>query len=419
MACAILVTAQSDLPKDVLQLSRLRREVGKSVATLDNYTCVETIDREERKNARRTFRHVDTVNVEVAVVNDHELYSWPGADQFEDRDLSEMVGAGLMSTGGFAATIKNVFTNNVSTIRFHGEEDILGHHAFRWDYTIPYNLSRWDVRIDGRQGRVSETGSFWADAETPELLRLEAVANDTPTDLRVSSIRETVEYSRTRVRSRDLLLPQSVETSTIKLNGDENRNWIEFSHCREFGAAAELTFGKATVPAEKPAMPVTEIKLPAGLQFSVHLIQRIDSKTASVGDRITASMDAEVRSHGAVLIPKGALFEGRIRRLERESDPRPHYMVGLEFTDIEFPGHRARFIGEMVGMAPVPGLIQAVSTLSIDHTNAGVAGTLVRSHAETEIAFKVPGVSTFFMEGQDFSIREGLEMTWLTTKLGK
>ncbi len=419
MVCAVLLNAQSELPKDVIQLSQLRREVGKSVATLDNYTCVETIQRAERKNLRQRFQHVDTVNVEVAVVNDRELYSWPGAKEFEDRNVGDLVEGGLTSTGSFASILKNIFMNNVSTIRFHGDEEILGRHRLRWDYTIPLNLSRWDVQIEGRSGRVSETGSFWADVETLELLRVEAVADDIPPELRVASIRETVDYSRMHVRSRDLLLPQIIETSATKLNGDENRNWIEFSHCREFGAAAELSFNKQAAPADKPASPVNELQLPAGLQFSVHLAQVIDSKTAAVGDRITASIDAPVGNHGAVLIPKGAFLLGRIRRLERQSDPRPHYLVGLEFTDIEFPGHHARFIGEMLGIVPVAGLTLAISTFSMDKTNAGVAGTLVRSHAETEIAFKVPGVSTFFMEGRDFRIPEGLQMSWMTTKLGK
>ena len=101
MVCAVLLNAQSELPKDVIQLSQLRREVGKSVATLDNYTCVETIQRAERKNLRQRFQHVDTVNVEVAVVNDRELYSWPGAKEFEDRNVGDMVEGGLMSTGSF------------------------------------------------------------------------------------------------------------------------------------------------------------------------------------------------------------------------------------------------------------------------------------------------------------------------------
>jgi hypothetical protein len=111
---AAALSAQSELPKDVLQLSQIRREVGKSLATLDNYTCVETIDRAHRKNARQSFQHLDTLNVEVAVVKDRELYSWPDAKEFEDRDVGEMVGAGLMSTGSFRSEIKSVFINNVN-----------------------------------------------------------------------------------------------------------------------------------------------------------------------------------------------------------------------------------------------------------------------------------------------------------------
>lgn len=419
LSFAVLLNAQSDLPKDVLQLSQIRREVGKSLEMLNNYTCVETINREERKYARHGIQHVDTVNVEVAVANDREVYSWPGAKEFEDRDAGEIVGGGLMSTGGFRSAIKSVLINNGSTIRFHGNEEILGRRAIRWDYTIPYNLSRWDVQIEGRSGRVSEAGSFWADAETLELLRLETVAHDIPPELRVTNIRETFDYARVRVRSRDLLLPQSIETSVTKQNGVENRNQIELSHCREFGAAAELSFNRSSTPPDKPASPVNELQLPVGLEISIRVVQVIDSKTATVGDGITAVIYAPVRYHRTVLIPKGALLQSRIRRLERQLTPWPYYLVGLEFTDIEFPGHHARFLGEMLGIVPVPGLTRGISTFRADNRTAGVAGNFITSHTETEIAFKVPGVSTFFMEGRDFRIPEGLQMSWVTAKLGK
>jgi hypothetical protein len=298
--------------------------------------------------------------------------------------------------------------------RWRGNEEVLGRQAIRWDYTIPYNLSRWDVQIEGRGGRVSETGSFWADAETLELLRLETVAHDIPSDLPVTGIRETLDYARMRVRGRELLLPQSVETSVTYHKGVESRNRIEFSHCREFGAAAELTF-KEPKAVDQPILPVTEAQLPAGVEISVHMAQPIDSRTATVGDRITAIIYSPVRYHHAVLIPKGALLQGRIRRLERQLTPHPYFLVGLEFTDIEFPGHHARFIGEMLGTVPVPGLTLGISSFREEKSAAG----FIRSRTETEVAFKIPGVRTFFMEGSAFRIREGMQMTWVTTKLGK
>ncbi len=263
---------------------------------------------------------------------------------------------------------------------------------------------------------MPETGSFWAGAETLRLLRLETVANDIPPDLRVTTIKETVDYSRMRVRSQDLLLPQSVETSATKLNGVESQNRIEFSHCREFSGAAELSFNKPA-SIERPASPVTELQIPAGLEIFVRLAQAIDSKTAALGGSIRAIIDTPVRSHGADLIPKGALLLGRIRRLERQLAPRPYYLVGLEFTDIEFAGHHARFIGQMLGTVPVPGLALGVGTYNMDRNTAGVAGYLISTRSETEVPFKIPGVSTFFMEGTAFHLPEGIQMTWVTTKL--
>jgi hypothetical protein len=237
LVLATMVSAQSELPKDVIQLAQIRREIGKSISTLDNYTCVETIDRATRKNTRRNFQHVDTVTAEVTVVHNREIYSRPGTNGLDDLYVS-----GLISTGGFADALKNVFLNNVSTIWFHGVEQILSRRAMCWGYRIPYNLSGWDVQIDGRTGRVSESGSFWADPDTLDLLRLEISAQDIPPDLGATAITERLDYARVRVRSHDLLLPKSVETSVIKFNGAESRNRMEFSHCREFDADAEIKF---------------------------------------------------------------------------------------------------------------------------------------------------------------------------------
>src|SRR5277367_910714 len=161
-ALALLLKAQRDLPKDVLQLAQLKRDVAASLTALNNYTCVETIQRSRRRSERQEFQRFDVVHIEVAVAGDRELFSWPGASKFEERNVNEMVGAGMMSTGSFRPAIQSVLIDNVSTIHWRGEEQIHGRRALRWDYTIPYNLSRWEVQIYGHAGRVSESGSLWA-----------------------------------------------------------------------------------------------------------------------------------------------------------------------------------------------------------------------------------------------------------------
>jgi hypothetical protein len=404
------------LPENVLQLAQLKRNVKSSLAALPNYTCLETIQRSQRRDARQPFRLLDTVRVEVAVIKNRELYSWPGAGAFEDRSVSDMIGAGMSSTGSFVSSISNVLINNISTITWHGVEDLRGRRALRWDYSIPYNLSGWTLRIAGSRGNVSESGSFWADAQTLELLRLEINAGDIPPDLPITAANDSLDYSPMRVGSRDLLLPQTAESLITEWNGEQSRNVIEFSHCREFKTEARLTTDQpATV--EKAASAVIEVSIPTGLHFAVRLAKPVDSQVAKVGDPLTAGIVSSVEYKRKELVPKGAILRGRIRLLERYSSPRAHYIVGLEFTDIEFPGHHARFFGEMTGITPTPGLSLTLSTSTAETRELGLGAGLTISKTETYLTVPVPGVSTFFMEGSSFRLPEGLLMSWRSVKL--
>ena len=120
---------------------------------------METVEREERKDARRRFQHVDTVNVEVAVVKDRELYSWPGGKEFEDRDVAVLVGAGLMSTGGFRSAIKSVLIDNSSTIKFRGNEEILGYCARARDWILLGRCGNPEVAAPGNCRQRYSAGS--------------------------------------------------------------------------------------------------------------------------------------------------------------------------------------------------------------------------------------------------------------------
>src|SRR5437879_4950698 len=205
------------------------------------------------------------------MVGDRELYSWPGANKFEDRDITEMINSGTVANGGFATELRSVLVNNVSIITWHGEENVFGRinepypvkrSVVRWDYRIPYNQSGWILKDGGRQGRVSEAGSFWMDAESLELLRLEANAEEIPPDLPLAAVKDTLDYTPVRFGSQDLLLPQSAELVVTTADGQQRRNVSEFSHCREFTAQTTVSFNSPAALTDKPATPVTEISLP-------------------------------------------------------------------------------------------------------------------------------------------------------------
>jgi hypothetical protein len=218
-----------------------------------------------------------------------------------------------------------------------------------------------------------------------------------------------------------LLLPQSAELILTEVTVHESRNRIEFSHCREFGANTTLTFEPTSAVGPAPAaVQVEEISLPPGVGLPSRLAHAIDSQSAAVGDAVSAIVESRVEQKGSTVIPKGAVLRGRIRRFERDSTPADHYVVGLEFTDLEFPGYHARFFGEMVFVDALPNLQWLLSTSRTKTLELGIRGGIM-TNSETEVyrAIPIPGVATFFMEATKFRLPEGLHMTWRTVSVAK
>ena len=59
------MSAQSGLPKQVLQLAQVKRAIQADLTALTNYTCIEAIERAGRKNAKQFFRDHADVATEV------------------------------------------------------------------------------------------------------------------------------------------------------------------------------------------------------------------------------------------------------------------------------------------------------------------------------------------------------------------
>ena len=150
---------------------------------LPNYTCQQTIDRSRRASAGLRWETVDRVRVEVALVDGKELFAWPGAGKFDDRDLSDMAMGGATSTGNFGLLAKAVFLTGAPNFKFLGERVLEGRRSYRWDYDVPLLRSGYTLRNGTKEAVVGFHGAFWADASTLDVLRLEASADDIPARL--------------------------------------------------------------------------------------------------------------------------------------------------------------------------------------------------------------------------------------------
>ncbi len=87
--------------RNALLLARIRSHMAETLRRQPDYTCVQTVERSQRPARSSRFEVVDTLRLEVALIGGKELFSWPGAGRFEDKELRQIVGRGTTSTGSF------------------------------------------------------------------------------------------------------------------------------------------------------------------------------------------------------------------------------------------------------------------------------------------------------------------------------
>ena len=415
---------QAEAPREWVLLGRIKQQMAQNLSRLPDYTCLETIERSTRPGGSGSFQRLDLLRVEVAQVGSKELFAWPGARRFEEKSLGEMVGVGAIGTGDFALHARSVFRSSVPTFRYLGEQELNGRRTLGYEYRVTRFNSGYIVHTSGGQATVPYRGSFWVDAGTLELLRLDVQADEIPPELGISSVATQIHYGSTRIGPSDFLLPQSAEVLLTLPSGAAKRNRIEFTHCRQYSTEAVVSFGP---PAEEQPVAgagaggkrITEIELPAGLSLVTALETEIDSEKSAVGDLIQARVLKDVKQQDRLMVPRGAMLTGRIRSLGRHPDYPEYFVVGLEFSEVEFGNSRGRFLAQMENRQAFPG---ATRQLSFSRTT--VSGTVLgdgRSETTrntTRTTVELPGVGLFFIEASRVRLPRGFRLVWRTTEPG-
>ena len=327
-----------------------------------DYTCVQQIERSQRRLPNLRFELVDMLRMEVALVDGKELFAWPGSKKFEDTELRDMAPGGAIGNGNFALHARAVFLGNGPVFTFRGADRVNGKRAARFDYRVSLLNSGYLIRVNHREALVAYHGSFWADPETYDVLRLEVAVegDEVPPSLGLARARDTMDYSRVRIGPGDFLLPSGSELAMVDLDGNESRNRVTFSSCRQYSGESVLSFNdpppesaQTVAGAEMP--PPGEV--PGGLAADLGLETEIDSGTSMIGDPVEAVLESPLRHKRHLLIPRGATLAGRIIRLERRQD---HTLLAIQFTEARAKSSRWKLMGRVSeirspGFAPPSG----------------------------------------------------------------
>jgi len=398
-----LETHRSELAPETLLLAKIKVRASENLEKLPNYTCLETIERSRRPASSRRFQLIDVVRLEVAFVNNKELFAWPGSDHFEDRDITDLVSGGAIGNGSFALHARGVFLSRSPGYTFVGERIRDGRATIRFDYRVPMFMSGYRIRVKPLEGIVGYEGSFWVDATSLDLVRLEVRVTEVPPHLPITSGTETLEYRRQRIGEGDFLLPHSSEMVLTDLRGNESHNRISFSACRQYAGESVLSFADAPEGSVEEKKPPRRIEIPAGVDLDLRLDTDVETGKSAVGDALQATVMRDAKQKGQVVVPKGAVVSGRLVKLQYAGAERqPRWIAGLEFSKIEFENTVAPFHARMSPVTPIGSFGLTGST-----------GPLVEARLREQPP-ENPWIGILYLRGERGRIPAGTRLTWRT-----
>jgi hypothetical protein len=393
---------KSPLEQATLTLARIRLAASRDFGQLPNCTCTMTVERSRRQSKRGRFELADQLRLEVGFVEGREVYSWPGAQRFEDRELVDIVRGGAIGSGEFASHARNIVVSGNVPARYAGEELIGERPAHRFDYEVPMARSRFSMRIDKAMAPVGYRGSFWADKETHQLRRLRIEIHEIPVELPLLDGAILIDYERRKLGDASFLLPSLAETSMTTLDGSESRNRTVYTNCRQYAGESSLVFDEPEEsPPDAAPAPAIDWKLPKNLRLSLRLGAELAASRLAVGDVVEFTLTRDATQNREVWLPRGALVRMRVSYVRCVESPVSACALGLRPDSFVAGPKRGLFDAEM----EAPALAAMLGALGPRSTGQGVINRIQRDPFP-------PGSSLLILPGR--RLASGYQTVWRT-----
>lgn len=223
-------------------ITMVRQKVGELTNSLPNFICQQLVYRTESTTNPPNWRLLDRLSAEVMMVDGRETYDNIRRDG-EPVEPGDEAETGQWSRGEFASLLVNLFAPDTNAEFVDtGTSEINGKFAARYEYEVPAETSRWQVRYENRPINTAYGGTVWIDPNTYQVLRVEMQARDLPDDYPTDVLEMSVDYGPVGIADREYLLPVQSENLAcwrgLRLCA---RNRVEFRNYRRFSAESTIS----------------------------------------------------------------------------------------------------------------------------------------------------------------------------------
>jgi hypothetical protein len=283
----------------------------------------------------------DRLRLEVAIVNNNNVYSWVGAPRFEEDAFRKVAGRGPLGSGDFGAFLAEIFSR--ATIHFQREEVVDSRRLLSYSYEMPLDRSGYNILTDEGWRLTAFSGELVLDPEASDIARLTLRTAELPENSAACQAISAVDYGRTKIHERMILIPREARLHMLRHDGSETLNLASYGNCREYSSKSRVLpeaphkdSGATTTPGGQPP-PFSSI--PPGLHFTCRIVTAINSDSAAAGDPIEAVLRSPLRDKNkAVLATAGARIRGRLVHFERRLAPVEYFQIGVQWESLEMAG---------------------------------------------------------------------------------
>jgi hypothetical protein len=380
--CAVRALSAVGLEQDESVVELLKRAKAKIVANasdIENYVCVETINRtyfrpmlppgfeRECSSLLRQTEHptpqmelqleaTDRLRLDVAATARGEIFSWAGSSSFGDGRVDTVVRYGPMSTGAFRTYLTIIFTD-AKRFTVDGPRVVDGRNLIGYSFNVLQSDSHYRALLpDGTGFFIAYTGSVLVDPESADPVHVTVRTAELPAATGACESLASLDYQRTKIGTRELLLPSAVRQRFISRRGYEVENTTSVSACHEYSSESTITFFDKTEDQSVTTfktVPLVSKTISPGLHFGIELTAPIVTDTAAAGDRFTGKLTEPLRDGHRVLAPKGALVEGRITGIKIYYGLSPRAAIALSPRHIEINGTKMPLLALLDSRAAV------------------------------------------------------------------
>jgi hypothetical protein len=321
-------------------LGKLRPELVADVSDLRGVACMESVERSRYASRRPSGNSTcgeliaasggtprgaiiwhSRLRLDVTAGAAGENFALTDVRNLERSDVGGILHAADAGSGEFSNFLRNLIDGDGAAFQARGVQQTSGEPLLAFGVTVPEDKSHF---LYAGSIRAGYKGSLYALPQSGDLKRLMLGAEDVGDACRVQY---STDYSRTRVGSREVMLPQNSTMEVLYRNGTELRSETYYSGCRR---ATDVPAAPAAVVAD------TAKPLPPGVRFRIRFEPPIDTQSAATGDPVVGVIRSTVKDkQNGILMRAGDRVHGRIALIEEYMSPEPRWNLAIAIETIE------------------------------------------------------------------------------------